>query len=274
MRYLMRDGAPLTDSQWGQIDKAVVDEAKKILVGRRFLTMSGPLGAQAQNVPLDTVSEVKAASVDFWGNQDSDPVKVSSRRFLELATVYSDFVISWRDIEREDGAGIQAAADAAMVTASKEDDLIFYGDKSLNIQGIFTAPGINKVPLSDWSKGENPISDLSKALEVLFSKNCSGERALIMSNDLWGKLHRLQPGTGLMEIDRVKSLVSGNVFKSSRIQKNSAALVYCDSHNLDVVIGQDMVTAYLGNEALDHTFRVMETIVPRIKRPAAIAVLS
>ncbi|MCC8180150.1 MAG: encapsulin, partial [Planctomycetes bacterium] len=71
----------------------------------------------------------------------------------------------------------------------------------------------------------------------------------------------------------VKGMVDGKIFRSSRIEKNHAALVYCDANNMDLVIGQDMITAYLGNEGLDHAFRVMETVVPRIKRPTAIAVI-
>jgi uncharacterized linocin/CFP29 family protein len=41
-------------------------------------------------------------------------------------------------------------------------------------------------------------------------------------------------------------------------------------HKLDLAIGQDLVTAYRGNEALDHLFRVMETNALRVKRPQAI----
>ncbi len=60
MRYLMRDGAPLEAAQGDHIDKAVVEEAKKVLVGRRFLTMVGPLGATTLTVPLDTLSRPEA----------------------------------------------------------------------------------------------------------------------------------------------------------------------------------------------------------------------
>ena len=38
-------------------------------------------------------------------------------------------------------------------------------------------------------------------------------------------------------------------------------------------VAQDLLTAYLGNEDLDHKFRVLESLVLRIKRPAAICVL-
>ena len=43
--------------------------------------------------------------------------------------------------------------------------------------------------------------------------------------------------------------------------------------NVDLVVGQDVVTAYLGNEGLDHRFRIFETLAVRIKRPGASCIL-
>jgi uncharacterized linocin/CFP29 family protein len=43
--------------------------------------------------------------------------------------------------------------------------------------------------------------------------------------------------------------------------------------NLDLVVAQDLVTAYLGPENMDHHFRVLESLVLRIKRPGAICAL-
>lgn len=270
MRYLMRDGAPLTDAQWEKIDNAVIGEAKKILIGRRFLDVK-VVGVQTQTVHLDKTENVTAANLDFWGREDSNAIDVGSREFIELMMIYSDFMISWRDIENEQGAGIQAARDAAVLAAQKEDSLIFHGDEKFGIEGIFTAAGANQIPISDWSEGENAVMDIVKAIEILVDKGNSGERVLVVSNDLHTKLHRIQPGTGLMEIDRVTSL-AGKLLRSSRLARNTACMLYCEPQNMDLVVGQDMVTAYMGNEKLDHLFRVMETAVPRIKRPQAIAV--
>jgi uncharacterized linocin/CFP29 family protein len=42
------------------------------------------------------------------------------------------------------------------------------------------------------------------------------------------------------------------------------------AHNLELVVGRDLATAYAGNEGLDHRFRVLETLVLRVKRLGAI----
>jgi len=38
-------------------------------------------------------------------------------------------------------------------------------------------------------------------------------------------------------------------------------------------VAQDLITAYLGPENMDHTFRLMEILALRIKRPGAICTL-
>ena len=61
------------------------------------------------------------------------------------------------------------------------------------------------------------------------------------------------------------------VVKASSFEEAETLL---DSQNFDLAIAQDLITAYMGNEGLDHLFRVMESLVLRIKRPGAICVLT
>ncbi len=268
MRYLLREGAPLTEGQWDNIDQAVVAEASKAMVGRRILEVK-LFGARTQNVPLDLVERADQANVDYWGRGEADTAKVTGRRFLELATVYSDFNLSWRDVEDEAAAGVQAARNAAFLAAAREDDLIFHGDAGLGIDGFFSIKGCHEIAISEWSEGENPLRDLSSGMEKLTDCGSFGGYALVMATDLYGKLHRIQPGTGMMEIDRVRGLV-GKVYRSTRLAKNSACLVCNEPQYMDLAVGQDLITAYMGNDKMDHLFRVMETLAPRIKRPEAI----
>jgi uncharacterized linocin/CFP29 family protein len=65
-------------------------------------------------------------------------------------------------------------------------------------------------------------------------------------------------------------VASGGLFQSPVLEAGQGFVVSLGKHNLDLAIGQDLVTAYMGNEALDHLFRVMETIALRVKRPQAI----
>ena len=85
-------------------------------------------------------------------------------------------------------------------------------------------------------------------------------------------MQRLQEGTGLLEIDRVSKLVDGNIFKTPVLGKGKAVLVCSDPRNMDLVIGQDISTGYLEQKDFNHSFRILETVLLRIKRKQAIVV--
>ncbi len=55
MDYLAREGAPISSEMWEKIDAAVIDNAKKHMVCRRFLSLYGPLGAGASTVVVDSL---------------------------------------------------------------------------------------------------------------------------------------------------------------------------------------------------------------------------
>jgi len=44
MDFLSREGSPISAELWEKIDEAVVSAAKKILTGRRFISIYGPFG--------------------------------------------------------------------------------------------------------------------------------------------------------------------------------------------------------------------------------------
>ena len=45
--FLMRGDAPLSGEEWAKLDKVVIDVARKLLVGRRIVELTGPLGSNS-----------------------------------------------------------------------------------------------------------------------------------------------------------------------------------------------------------------------------------
>jgi uncharacterized linocin/CFP29 family protein len=68
----------------------------------------------------------------------------------------------------------------------------------------------------------------------------------------------------------IEDVAEGGVFRSPILQPEEGLVLSLGAHNLDLVVAQDLTTAYLGNEGLDHSYQVMESLVLRIKRPGAI----
>ena len=259
MEFLMRDDVNLSAEQWQSIDSAVIQAARNVLVGRKFLQIYGPLGAGAQSVNVDVLTPAEKGSVDFFGEEE-EAVKVTGRSFKELPMIYRDFVLSWRDMEQARQIGMPidlgAVSAAANACAQKEDLMIFAGNPKAGYEGLATAEGAFKVKKSDWSKDEN----------------LRGRYALAVSPDLYAQLQRLQVSTGLLESERIKTLVGGGLYMTPALGLNKAVLVCAEPQNMDLVIGQDLITGYMGSAKLNHEFRVFETALLRIKCKDAVVV--
>lgn len=160
---------------------------------------------------------------------------------------------------------LSAVSRAASQCALKEDELIFLGNDELGYKGLLTDEGVIKLPLSDWSEGENPFKDIATGLAKFIENGLVGRKALIVSPNLLVQLQRIQPSTASTEYDRISQLLSGNIFTTPILKNNKAILVCSEPQNLDLVIGQDMITSYLETKNLNHYFRIIETLLLRIK---------
>lgn len=269
MSYLSREGSPVSAKLWEQIDSTVVKAASKILTGRRFLHVFGPLGIGAESINIDDGDNVGEVAEQGF-------MKTNGRKFVEIPTLYNDFTLLAKDIESSAKSGypfdlskVMASAEAC---AQAEDKLVFYGNEKHGYQGLLNTTGINKLKRKDWKTGENSFADVAAGIELLATKGIYGTYALAVSPDLYMQMQRIQQDTGLLEIDRVSKLLNGNVFKTPVLGSGQAVLVCSEPRNMDLVVGQDMATAYLEQKDLNHSFRILETVLPRIKRGQAIVV--
>ncbi len=267
MDYLSRDGAPIKKDFWKQIDSIVVETARNHLNGRKFLTVYGPLGSGAINVSYDKM----VRNEEF----ENGIVKTTGRTFVELPQIYADFSILWRDIENHFSTGLPldltAVIEATHKITNLEDSLIFFGNKFLKTDGIMNAPGVQKVAISDWKEGENAFMDIVKGVNMIISKGLIGHFFLCVSPELYVNLQRIQTGTGLLEVDRIAKQLGG-LFRVPILKGQQAVLICSEPQYIDLAIGQDIVTAYLEQKDLNHSFRIIETVLPRIKKPEAIVV--
>lgn len=274
MEYLLRDDSPFSENDWRRIDELVVRVASQQLIGRRVLALFGPLGAGVQSINLDIVSYGKEGEMDLFGDCEACEIVSQSRKYAAIPMLYKDLIISWRDVETNKQLGLpldlSPVAAAAAACAKKEDYLIFNGSEEFNYPGLLNVSGREVVKKQDWSQGENPFNDVAKGIERLISNGVYGPYALVTSPKLYVQMQRIQEGTGVLEISRVKELLEGRVYQSPVLPEDKAVLVAIGSHNMDLVIGQDMITGYIGPEQLNHKMRILETAILRIKRPQAV----
>jgi len=278
MDILDRKAAPLTENEWVRIDEAVVTTARRMLVGRKVIEVLGPLGSGVYSIPYSLFGGKSPTGIDMVGEEDNFVVEPTSRATVNLPMLYKDFKIMWRDVEADRHLGlpldVSTAAVAANYMAVQEDDLIFNGNKQLGHEGLFTAPGRQVVKISNWDETGNALADVVKAASALSEAGHYGPYAMVVSPILFGRMVRMYGNTGMLELDQVKALISGGVHYSNVISGSKAVVVATGGHNLNLAVGQDMITSYMGPTNMNHVFRVLETTALLIRRPDAICTIN
>ena len=167
--------------------------------------------------------------------------------------------------------GPAAAASAACARA--EDELIFQGHPEHGYEGLLNAAGRHTVPLDNWDEPGQAFANIVAATEALVADGFYEPFAVVLSPALYAKTQRIARGIGRLESKLIKDVAEGGLFRSPVLAENQGLVVAQGAHNFDLVVAQDLITAYLGPENMDHTFRVMEIVALRIKRPGAICAL-
>jgi uncharacterized linocin/CFP29 family protein len=272
--FLQRDQSPLSCDEWTAMDSAVVRTAQASLVARRFVTLVGPFGAGVETIPNDVIGNPGAAPVDLVGNEESDAIGFTERRFLSVPLLYQDFWVHWRDLatSRQFGLPVDTgkAAAAASAVASAEDRLVFDGHPALDLPGLRTAPGRQTLPMGEWGTMGRAFADVVEGVRALTTQGFTGPYALAVSPRLYAELNRIFDNTGVLELEQVEKLARSGVYSTAALPEPSAILLDNGAENLDLAVGLDISTAYVESTNLNHRLRVLESLVLRIRRPGAI----
>ncbi len=268
---------PLRPDEWARMTSTVIEVARRALVCRRFIDLYGPLGPGVQTVPSDEFEGTEPGAVDIVGEAETATVFSGRRQFKTIPIVYKDFLLHWRDLEAARAHNmpldVSAAAGAAAFCAEREDQLILFGDEPLGHEGLMNAQGRASVDLRDWGVAGSGYRNLVEATERLLSNGHYGPYAMVTSPRLYAALHRVFEKTGVLEVATLRELAGAGVFQSHLIRNDAAVVVSTGRENLDVAVAMDLSVAYLGAERMNHPFRVLESLLLRIKHPDAICTI-
>ncbi len=258
-KYLGREGAPFGDDVWNVLDATMVQAAKSQLAGRRLLPLEGPYGLGVKAIPLPDEEVAAGTAVG---------------KFLPLVLLYETFTLPVRDLaayEREPLAlNLQPVARAAIACAQREDQLIFYGVAGQ--PGLLTAPGVQKVTLSNWDKVGVAMDDLIRAVTLLDEAGFHGPYALGLAPARYNLLFRRYPDGPMTEMGHVRELVTGGLVKVP-VLKDGGVLLAVGQQFASIVLGQDMNVGFIGPQDTLLEFSISETIALYLRQPAAVCVL-
>lgn len=277
MSVFAHDENPLDEREWEHLKSVVIDVARRRLVGRRIVDIHGPLGAGVQTIVHDHFTGTTMGQLGLLGEGDPDPMRSVRREAGIIPIISKDFIIHWRDLEtsRLTGVGLDTAiaAGAAAFCADREDHLVFFGDADMGYEGLMTVDGRITLELGDWSHPGQPFHDVVHATEALVEAGHYGPYALVVTPELYSQMHRVHPGTSVLEIAHIREIVTDGIFQSSILGKGRAVIVSTGRQNFDLAVAQDLTVAYLGAENMNHPFRVFESVYLRIKRHSSICTL-
>lgn len=261
-KYLARDDAPFGSDVWGVLDSAMVEAAKGQLTGRRLLQLEGPYGLGLKSVPLM--------------DETTDSGLIASAT-LPLVLIYEEFDLGARDLANYERLGMTldrtAVAEAAMAVAEREEDLIFHGSDELGVSGLLTANGAKSLALSPWDELGGAVDDLIEAVTILDNEGFHGPYSLALAPQRFNKLFRRYERGNQTEIEHLRMLVTDGIYKAPALD-DGGALVSTGRQYASIVMGQDMTVGFIGPEGDRVAFTVSESLVPRIRRPNAICVLT
>lgn len=261
-KYLAREDAPFGADVWEALDGAMIQAARGRLVARRLLDLEGPYGLGLKTVPLkDKTLESGLIASDA----------------LPLVLIYEEFDLGTRDLANYERLGITldrtAVAEAAIAAAKREEDLIFNGNEELGIEGLMTAEGSNNGALSAWEEVGAAVDDLIEAVTSLDRADFHGPYALALAPVRFNKLFRRYERGNQTELEHLKTLVTDGIYKAP-ILEDGGVLLATGRQYASIVMGQDMTVGFIGPEGDRVAFTISESLVPRIRRPDAICILT
>jgi uncharacterized linocin/CFP29 family protein len=270
---------PLSETQLSRLQSEIVREAKRTLVGRRFINVFGPLGAGVESISFDTYDEDETAEIHLEGQSDPKRVRAhTAEEYRRIPLIYKDFFLHWRDIKwsQDMGAPIDAANAimAAHAVAHREDELVFSGHEDLRITGLLNVPGAHRLEFSSWMEFGSSFQDLLKAVNVLKKSNHHSPYAVAMSTDAYYSLIKGDRHTPFLELDQIQRLCTDGVFEISAIPPRTGVLVSTGDQNFDIAVAEDLSIAYTGSKDMNYGFRVYESLVLRVKRAKAVCVFT
>lgn len=190
------------------------------------------------------------------------------RKLAELREISLKFRIPQRAIDyyaRFGALDIPEASSSARQLAAAEEKFL--------VDSLLSCERAKRVKLGDWGEPGRSVIDISLALAELYRSGARKPILLILPPTRYVNLLNISDRTGVMDLERVKSLVD-DVIVSDLLPEDTAIMLLADSSVIDVVIGGDGEVDYIGPEDAHYVYRAWSSLAVRIKDPSGLVILA
>ena len=265
MDYLNRRMAPFGEDIWKRIDEAAVKAARDVLTGRRFLEVDGPYGVG--------LTSVEVGHDDYCRQPTPEEAAAVMGRAISLPMLRKDLRLSIRRVAAFQDMGqplnLTPVEDAAEAVARREEEFIYYGQPDFRLQGLLTAEGRAHHDGGDWGNIDQALEDVLAAVNALDARGFRGPYALALSPPRYNGLFRRYAGTDMLQVEHLRRLCQRGVYKAP-IEGG----VLVDPRVGKLIIGQDLMAGYIGQDGVHYQLYLSESMVLRLDEPRAICTIT
>ncbi|HEY3909870.1 MAG TPA: family 1 encapsulin nanocompartment shell protein [Stellaceae bacterium] len=264
MDYFNRELAAFPLTLWSAIDEAAVRAARERLTARRFLDVEGPFGVG--------LTAIEVGDDEYRQAQPTEAAAVISRT-VSVPMLRRSFRLSIRRIaahvEYGQAVNLSPVADAAEAVADAEERMVYSGQPDFGLPGLLAVTERQHVDGGAWSALDRALQDTLAAATKLDERGFRGPYSLVLAPALYNALFRLYPGTDVLQLEHLRRLCTGGIYKAS-IEGG----VLIDPRVGVLVVGQDLRSGYVGQDGTHYQLYVSESLALRIDEPNAICTLS
>jgi uncharacterized linocin/CFP29 family protein len=265
MDYLNRQLAPFGGEIWTRIDAAAVKAARDVLTGRRFLEVDGPYGVG--------LTAVEVGNDDYCRQPSPEEAGAVMGRAISIPMLRKDLRLSIRRVAGYGDMGqplnLTPVEEAAEAVARREEEFVYYGQADLRLQGLLTAEGRAHHAGGDWANIDQALDDVLAAVNALDAHGFRGPYALALSPTLYNGLFRRYAGTDMLQLEHLRRLCQRGVYKAA-IEGG----VLVDPRVGTLIIGQDLMAGYIGQDGVHYQLYVSESVVLRLDEPRAVCTIT
>ncbi|HEY3146764.1 MAG TPA: family 1 encapsulin nanocompartment shell protein [Dongiaceae bacterium] len=256
MNHLLRDLAPLTESEWKAIDDEAKQTLKMNLAARRLVDFSGPHGWQTSSINLGRADDI--------GKELRPGVETYRRRVQTLIELRAPFELSRRELDIISRGGrdtdLRPITEAARAIAIAENQAVFNGFEAGDITGILDVAQESALTLTDDYVHYPEV--VAEALGKLRNLGIAGPYGIALGPRCYTGLTETTAGAGYRVYDHVKRLLNGPVVWTPGI--DGAIVISMRGGDFELTVGEDFSVGYLSHTANTVRLYIQESLTFRV----------
>lgn len=283
----LRTNDVLRKEQWIELDRMVVEIARKRLVGvgqlmQRGLTHS--LGGNALGITQlqwENIDEMTDANVSMSGLAEGERDRLTwELKTMPLPIIHKDFQINLRNLEssRRFGTPLDTtqAQMAARIVTEKIEDILFNGYGltvgGTSIYGMTNEPNRNTGSNVDWelgtTTGADKLGDVLSMMDALIADNMYGPYGLYVTPTAYNLLAEdYKADSDKTQLQRLLEIPGVEfILPSKDLATNTQVMHQLTNDVVDEVIGFEPTTVmWESHGGMMLNFKVMAIMLPRVR---------